>query len=222
MFRAPEVSLEFLEYVGDQWSDLVELTLDHAQIVVAAMAIATVVGVTLGLACYRNALAAKVALTVTGIFLTIPSFALFGLLVPLLGLGYRPALVALVMYALLPIVRNTIAGLREVDPAIRESALGMGLGRWQRLRRVEMPLAWPVVMTGIRVSTLIIVGIAAIASIVNGPGLGLNIFRGLSATGTDRGFHLALSGTLGVVVLALVFDAAFLVIGRLTTSRGIR
>lgn len=214
--------MEFVEYVLDQRSDLLELTFDHARIVLAAVGIATVMGVGLGVACYRSAVAAKVALTVTGTFLTIPSFALFGLLVPLLGLGYRPSLVALVMYALLPIVRNTIAGLREVDPAIRESALGMGLGRWQLLRRVEMPLAWPVVMTGIRVSTLIIVGIAAIASIVNGPGLGLNIFRGLSAIGTDRGLHLALSGTLGVVVLALVFDAAFVVVGRLTTSRGLR
>jgi osmoprotectant transport system permease protein len=214
--------LGFLEYVQDEWPDLLELSVDHAQIVLVAMAIATVIGVTAGLLCYRSALAAKVALTVTGTFLTIPSFALFGLLVPVLGLGYRPAVVALSMYALLPIVRNTIAGLREVDPAIRESALGMGLGRWQRLRRVEMPLAWPVVMTGIRVSTLIIVGIAAIAAIVNGPGLGLNIFRGLSAIGTDRGLHLALSGTLGVVMLALLFDAAFAVIARLTTSRGIR
>lgn len=214
--------MEFFEYVQEEWPDLLELSVDHAQIVLAAMAIATVVGVTVGLLCYRSPFAAKVALTVTGTFLTIPSFALFGLLVPVFGLGYRPAMVALSMYALLPIVRNTIAGLREVDPAIRESALGMGLGRWQRLRRVEMPLAWPVVMTGIRVSTLIIVGIAAIASIVNGPGLGLNIFRGLSAIGTDRGLHLALSGTLGVVVLALIFDAAFAVIARLTTSRGIR
>jgi osmoprotectant transport system permease protein len=214
--------LEFFNYVREEWSELVELTLDHAEIVLVAMAIATVVGVALGLLCYRSPSAAKVALTVTGTFLTIPSFALFGLLVPLLGLGYQPAVLALVMYALLPIVRNTIAGLREVDPAITEAALGMGLGRWQRLRRIEMPLAWPVVMTGIRVSTLIIVGIAAIAAIVNGPGLGGNIFQGLAATGTDRGLNLALSGTLGVVLLALVIDAVFVLIGRITTSRGLR
>lgn len=214
--------MEFFNYVREEWSELVELTLEHAEIVLVAMAIATVVGVALGLLCYRSPSAAKAALTVTGTFLTIPSFALFGLLVPLLGLGYQPAVLALVMYALLPIVRNTIAGLREVDPAITEAALGMGLGRWQRLRRIEMPLAWPVVMTGIRVSTLIIVGIAAIAAIVNGPGLGGNIFRGLAATGTDRGLNLALSGTLGVVLLALVIDAVFVLIGRITTSRGLR
>jgi osmoprotectant transport system permease protein len=216
------VDLQFFDYVREEWSELVELTLDHAEIVLVAMAIATVVGVALGLLCYRSPAAAKAALTVTGTFLTIPSFALFGLLVPLLGLGYQPAVLALVLYALLPIVRNTIAGLREVDPAITEAALGMGLGRWQRLRRIEMPLAWPVVMTGIRVSTLIIVGIAAIAAIVNGPGLGGNIFRGLAATGTDRGLNLALSGTLGVVVLALIIDAVFVLIARVTTSRGLR
>jgi osmoprotectant transport system permease protein len=98
----------------------------------------------------------------------------------------------------------------------------MGLSRWQQLRRIELPLAWPVIITGIRVSMLITVGIAAIAAYVNGPGLGGPIFQGLRATGTQRGFNQAFSGTLGVVVLALAFDAAFLVIARLTTSRGLR
>lgn len=213
---------EVPSYLSDNWRDLLDLTLEHAQVVVVAMLVAAVVGVGLGFLTYRTPPAAKAVLTVTGTFLTIPSFALFGLFIPILGLGYRPTVVALVMYALLPIVRNTITGLRAVDPAITESALGMGLSRWQRLRRIELPLAWPVIITGVRVSTLITVGIAAIAAIVNGPGLGGPIFQGLRATGTQRGFNLAFSGTLGVVVLALAFDAAFLVIGRLTTSRGLR
>jgi osmoprotectant transport system permease protein len=221
--------MDFFDYLGkapsylaDNWSDLLDLTLEHAQVVLVAMLAATVIGVGLGFLTYRRPPAARLALTVTGTFLTIPSFALFGLFIPVLGLGYRPTVVALVMYALLPIVRNTITGLLSVDPAITESALGMGLSRWQRLRRIELPLAWPVIITGIRVSTLITVGIAAIAAIVNGPGLGGPIFQGLRATGTQRGFNQAFSGTLGVVVLALVFDAAFLVIARLTTSRGLR
>jgi osmoprotectant transport system permease protein len=209
-------------YVRDNWSDLLDLTLEHAQVVLVAMLVASVVGVGLGVLTYRRPSAARVALTVTGTFLTIPSFALFGLFIPVLGLGYRPTVVALVMYALLPIVRNTVTGLRSVDAAITESALGMGLSRWQRLRRIELPLAWPVIITGVRVATLITVGIAAIAAIVNGPGLGGPIFQGLRATGTQRGFNQAFSGTLGVVVLALAFDAAFLVIARLTTSRGLR
>jgi osmoprotectant transport system permease protein len=209
-------------YLSDNWADLLDLTLEHAQVVLVAMLVATVIGVGLGFLTYRTPSAARLALTITGTFLTIPSFALFGLFIPILGLGYKPTVVALVMYALLPIVRNTITGLRGVDPAVTESALGMGLSRWQQLRRIELPLAWPVIITGIRVSTLITVGIAAIAAIVNGPGLGGPIFQGLRATGTQRGFNQAFSGTLGVVVLALAFDAAFLVIARLTTSRGLR
>ena len=209
-------------YLGDQWRDLLDLALEHAQVVVVATCIATVVGVGLGILTYRSSPAAKTVLTITGTFLTIPSFALFGLFIPIFGLGYRPAVVALVMYALLPIVRNTITGLRAVDPAVTESAVGMGLSRLQRLRRIELPLAWPVIVTGVRVSTLITVGIAAIAAIVNGPGLGGPIFQGLRATGTQRGFNQAFGGTLGVVVLALTFDALFVVISRLTTSKGLR
>lgn len=209
-------------YLRDEWPDLLDLTVEHARVVLVAMLLATLVGVGLGVLTYRSGPAAKVVLTITGTFLTIPSFALFGLFIPLLGLGYRPTVVALVMYALLPIVRNTITGLRSVDPAITESALGMGLSRWQRLRRVEVPLAWPIIITGIRVSTLITVGIAAIAAIVNGPGLGAPIFQGLRATGTQRGFNLAFGGTLGVVILALVLDAAFVLLARATTSKGLR
>lgn len=210
------------EYLRRQWRDYVDLAIDHLEVVLVAMLIATVVGVGLGLATYRNPAAARVVLTITGTFLTIPSFALFGLFIPVFGLGYKPAVVALVLYALLPIVRNTITGLRSIDPAVSESAVGMGLSRTQRLRRIELPLAWPVIITGIRVSTLLIVGIAAIAAIVNGPGLGDPIFQGLRATGTQRGFNLAFSGTLGVVILALALDVLFLVIARLTTSKGVR
>jgi osmoprotectant transport system permease protein len=209
-------------YLRDEWPDLLDLTVEHARVVLVAMVVATVVGVGLGVLTYRSRPAAKLVLTITGTFLTIPSFALFGLFIPLLGLGYRPTVVALVLYALLPIVRNTITGLRSVDPAVTESALGMGLSRWQRLRRVEVPLAWPIIITGIRVSTLITVGIAAIAAIVNGPGLGAPIFQGLRATGTQRGFNLAFGGSLGVVILALVLDAAFVLLARATTSKGLR
>ncbi|MFO7280995.1 MAG: ABC transporter permease [Thermoanaerobacterales bacterium] len=210
------------EYLRDEWRSYLDLAIDHAQIVVTAILIATVIGVGLGVLTYRRPPAAKVVLTVTGTFLTIPSFALFGLFIPIFGLGSRPAIVALVMYALLPIVRNTITGLRSVDPAVTESAVGMGLSRGQRLARIELPLAWPVVVTGIRVSTQLTVGIAAIAAIVNGPGLGGPIFQGLRATGTQRGFNLAFSGTVSVALLALLFDLLFQVIARLTTSKGLR
>lgn len=209
-------------YLEREWPELLQLTVEHALVVLVAMLIATGVGVSLGLSTYRDPRWARAVLTVTGTFLTIPSFALFGLFIPLLGLGTAPTVVALVMYALLPVVRNTIAGLRSVAPAVTESAMGMGLGRIQRLRRIELPLAWPVIMAGVRVSALMLVGIAAIAAIVNGPGLGGPIFQGLAAIGTQRGFNLAFSGTLFVVLLALALDGALAVVSRLTTSKGLR
>ncbi|MDQ4042963.1 MAG: ABC transporter permease, partial [Actinomycetota bacterium] len=137
---------------------MLELALEHAAVVFVSLLIAVAIGVTAGVLVYRREQAAEVVLAVASTFLTIPSFALFGLLVPILGLGWPPTVFALVMYALLPIVRNTVTGLREVDPAITESAQGMGMSGWERLLRIEMPLAWPVILAGVRVSTLIIVG----------------------------------------------------------------
>jgi osmoprotectant transport system permease protein len=154
--------------------------------------------------------------------LTIPSFALFGLLIPLFGLGLGPTISALVLYAIFPILRNTITGLRSVPASVEDAALGMGLGRWRRLLHVRLPLAWPVVLTGIRVSTIMIVGIAAIAAAVSGPGLGQVIFNGLARIGGANALNDALAGTLGVAVLALVLDLFFVFVSRLTTSRGIR
>jgi osmoprotectant transport system permease protein len=216
------VAVGFWEYVSDQSDRLVGLMIEHAQIVMVSIAIAVVLGVGLGVSTYRTDRPRAAVLAVTGVFLTIPSFALFGLLISPLGLGTKPAVVALVMYALLPIVRNTVTGLREVDPAIVESAQGMGMGRWRRLTRIEVPLAWPVILTGIRVSTQILVGIAAIAAVINGPGLGKDIFRALARVGTPTAVNQALAAVLGIVVLGLLLDVAYLVIGRLTTSRGLR
>ncbi len=214
--------MSFFDYVSRQRPRITELLIQHAQVVLVAMLIATVVGVAIGLLVHRSRRATDLALAVTGTFLTIPSFALFVLLIPLVGLGYLPTVVALVLYALLPIVRNTVAGLGSVDPAIMESAKGMGLNTRQRLWRIQLPLAWPVILTGIRVSTIVIVGIAAIAAVVNGPGLGVLIFGGLSAIGSPFALNQALAGVVGVAIVALGYDAVFVLISRFTTSRGIR
>ncbi|MBA2337893.1 MAG: ABC transporter permease [Acidimicrobiia bacterium] len=215
-------AVSFGEYLGDDADRLFGLMIEHAQIVLVSVAIAVTIGVGLGVLTYRSEGPRHAVLAVTGVFLTIPSFALFGLLISPLGLGTTPAVVALVMYALLPIVRNTITGLREVDPAVVESAQGMGMGRWRRLARIELPLAWPVIITGIRVSTQILVGIAAIAAVINGPGLGKDIFRALARVGTPTALNQALAAVLGIVILGLMLDIAYLLIGRLTTSRGLR
>lgn len=214
--------MSFLEFLSNRGDDMLRLGMEHILLVGISVAIATVLGVAIGVATYQHERARELALAVTSTFLTIPSFALFVLLLGPLGLGAKPVVVALVMYGLLPVLRNTITGLREVDTAIVESALGMGMSRWQRLARIELPLAWPVILTGVRVSALILVGIGTIGSIVNGPGYGDFIFTGLARVGTPVAVDLVLAGMLGVIVVAILFDLAFNALGKLTTSRGIR
>ncbi|CAM5268365.1 Osmoprotectant transport system permease protein OS=Streptomyces albaduncus OX=68172 GN=FHS32_000073 PE=3 SV=1 [Streptomyces griseoloalbus] len=119
-------------------------------------------------------------------------------------------------------MRNAIVGLRGVDPALVDAATGIGMSRLSRLVRVELPLAWPPILTGIRVSTQMLMGIAAIAAFASGPGLGNLIFRGVASLGSKNALNQVLAGTLGIVVLALLFDAGYVLIGRLTISRGIR
>lgn len=211
----------FLSYLSSRWDDLLELAIAHAAVVSLSLLIAVAIGVTAGVLVYRREGPREVVLAVASTFLTIPSFALFGLLVPVLGLGWAPTVFALVMYALLPIVRNTVTGLRSVDPAITESAQGMGMSGWERLWRIELPLAWPVILAGLRVSTLIIVGIAAVAAFVNGPGLGTDIFTGISRIGSAVALNQVLGAVLAIVALAVLFDGFFAVLGKLTTSKGL-
>ena len=214
--------MNFFRYLRSRWDELLGLALAHVGITVLAVLIATVVGVGLGMLVYRTPRARQLVIGTTSVFLTIPSLALFGLFISWLGVGTAPVVVALVMYSLLPIVANTIVGLRQVDPAIVESAQGMGLTRTQRLWRIELPLAWPVVLTGMRVATLITLGIAAIGAYISGPGLGNEIFAGLSRISSPNALNQVLGGTLGVVVLAVLFDLFYVLLKRLTTSRGIR
>lgn len=214
----------FWTYLEFTYEDLIQLAIDHVILVVISVVIATVLGVTLGVATYRTDRPRELVLAVTGTILTIPSLALFTLLiqVPLLGLGGKSVVVALTMYGLLPIVRNTIVGLREVDPAIVESAQGMGMSRAKRLWTIELPLAWPVVLTGVRVSTLLLIGIAAIGAYINGGGLGEEIFSGIGSLGSASALNQVLAGTLGVIVLAVLFDLVYVVISRFTIPKGIR
>jgi osmoprotectant transport system permease protein len=185
-------SPSFFEFLSTSWDHILELAIGHAIVVAISLAIAIVVGVTLGVLVYRRERAADVALAITSTFLTIPSLALFGLFIPIFGLGYKPAVVALVMYALLPILRNTVTGLRSVDPAVAESAQGMGMSARERLFRIELPLAWPVIIAG------------------------------LARIGGANALNLVLGGTLGIILLALLFDTFFNLLGKLTTSKGIR
>jgi osmoprotectant transport system permease protein len=159
---------------------------------------------------------------VSAIGLTIPAFALVGLLLPLLGIGAFTAFWAVAFYAVFPVLRNAVVGLRGVDPTLLESARGMGMSPLTVLLRVRLPLAWPVIHAGLRVSMQMSMGVAAIAAYVNGPGLGGYIFTGIAQIGGANAVNYAVVGTVGVVVVALVVDLLLLLLGRLTVSKGIR
>ncbi|WP_410662323.1 ABC transporter permease subunit [Amycolatopsis sp. lyj-84] len=212
-------ALSLWEYLRENWIDVVNDAILHVDLTLAAMALAVLVGMTIGLLTYRRQWLGAMATTTTAAFLTIPSIALLGILIGPFGLGLTNVLFALVLYALLPITRNTIVGLRGVDPAVVDAARGMGFGRTRLLFRVRLPLAWPVILSGIRVSTQITIGIAAIGAYVKGPGLGNEIFDGLGRFGSVNSLNQVLTGTLGIMVLALLFDLAFVMVGKLTTRR---
>ena len=214
--------MNFWEYVSSRNAQLLADSYQHASAVFQCMVAATIIGVLIGVLTYRTEWAGNFATATTSAILTVPSLAMIGLLIPIVGLGVTPTVIALTLYGLLPIVRNAIVGLRGVDPALVDAARGLGMSRFGRLLRVELPLAWPPILTGIRVATQMLMGIAAIAAFASGPGLGNLIFRGVASLGSANALNQVLAGTLGIVILALLFDAAYVLIGRLTIPRGIR
>ncbi|MGV9568432.1 ABC transporter permease [Streptomyces nigra] len=214
--------MSFWEYLGNRHQQLLADALQHASAVLQCMVVATLIGVLIGVLTYRSEWAGNLATLTTSGILTIPSLAMIGLLIPIVGLGVAPTVIALTLYGLLPIVRNCVVGLRGVDPALVDAARGIGMSRLAQLLRVELPLAWPPILTGIRVATQMLMGIAAIAAYASGPGLGNVIFRGLASLGSANALNQVLAGTLGIIILALLFDAAYVLLGRLTIPRGIR
>ncbi|MEV0066014.1 ABC transporter permease [Amycolatopsis sp. CA-161197] len=214
--------MNLFEYISDRWDRLWLQAYLHTSMVVQCTILAAVLGVAIGIAVYRSPIGSAVATALASTILTVPSFALLGLLIPLSGLGSTTAVIALVLYGLLPIVRNTIVGLAGVDPAVTDAARGIGMGRFSVLTRVELRLAWPAILTGMRVATQMLMGIAVIAAYAKGPGLGSEVFSGLTNAGSANSLNQALTGTVGVVILALVLDAIYVLIKRLTVPRGLR
>lgn len=210
------------DYITERQSQLFYQSYQHLSLVIQCVLLATLLAVALAVLVHRNPRIASAASAASAVGLTIPSFALLGLLIPLAGIGTATSVVAVTFYATLPILRNAVVGLAGVDKTLVESARGMGMGAIRTLLRIEIPLAWPVIMAGVRVSAQMSMGIAAIAAYVLGPGLGSFIFTGLTQIGGANALNSALVGTAGVVVLALVLDALLLLVGRLTTPRGIR
>lgn len=210
------------QFITDRKAQILINGFNHAYLVVLAVVFATVIGVALALVITRRPKLEPVANALSTIGLTIPSFALVGLLLPVSGLGSPTALVLVTFYATLPILRNSIVGLLGVDANLVESARGMGMSEPASMARIRLPLAWPVILTGIRISLQMSMGIAAVSAYVLGPGLGGFIFTGLTQLGGKNGLNYALSATIGIVVIALILDLLLLLVGRVTTSKGIR
>ncbi|MEO6625869.1 MAG: ABC transporter permease [Burkholderiaceae bacterium] len=215
--------METLRFIADNLPLIGRLTLQHLGIVASAVGLAILSGVPIGIAISQNARAARVVLSIAAMVMTIPSVALFGLMIPPLsligqGIGLVPAVLALFLYSQLPIIRNTTTAISNVDPALREAARGMGMTSWQRLRQVELPLAVPLIMAGIRVAVVINIGIAAIATYIGAGGLGTLISRGISQSDVRQ----LLAGAFVISAIAIGADYALAWLQRQLTPRGIR
>jgi osmoprotectant transport system permease protein len=193
--------------------DVASLLLEHIWIVLVASGIATAIGVSLGIAGTRRSAVRRYAIAFANVAQTIPSLAMFGFLIPIPligGIGQRVAIISLVLYALLPILRNTITGIANVDPAVRESAIAMGMTDGQLLRHVDLPLAASTILAGIRTALVATIGTATIAAAIGAGGLGVLIFRGLASVDTIE----ILAGALPAAALALLADGGMALLER--------
>jgi osmoprotectant transport system permease protein len=199
-------------------AEILRATLQHIVIVAIAVGLAAAVGIPIGVACARGGRAGRIVLRAIDVVQTIPSLAMFGFLIPLPligGIGVRTAIVALILYSLLPIVRSTVTGITGIDPYVSEAATVLGMTDRQRLFEVELPLATPALFSGLRVATVIAIGVATIGAAVGGGGLGTLIFRGVAMVDTRR----ILAGALPAAGLALIADAIFAQLERAAARR---
>ena len=211
-----------VDYIIGNWRTILYLTWQHTTIVGVAVGLAILTGIPLGIAAAQNRRLASVVLYTASIIMTIPSMAMFGVLIPLLalvnrGIGYVPAVIAIFLYSQLPIISNTYAAFRSIDPSLREVARGLGMTRLQRLRLAEMPMVLPVIISGVRTAIVLNIGIAAIAAYIGAGGLGLLIRSGITQTDTRQ----IVAGAIAVSVLALFADGLFALLQKRLTSKGL-
>src|SRR5689334_11344847 len=219
---ASEDGVETLVFILHNLPAIGERTVEHLSIVGVAVGFAILTGVPLGIAITQSQRTADTVLYLGSIVMTIPSIALFGVLIPLLskigqGIGYLPAVIAAMLYAQLPIIRNTYTAIRNVDPALRSAATGMGMSAPQRLWRVEIPIALPVIIAGVRIAVVINIGVTAIAAYIGAGGLGTFISRGISQTDIRQ----LVTGALALAALAIVADYALFWLQRRLAPKGI-
>jgi osmoprotectant transport system permease protein len=196
--------LDLVHYVQQNWTDLEAQLLDQLVIVAVSMVTAGIIGVSLGVVAARFERVRGLTLGVASVAITLPSFALFTALAYYLGIGDLPVEVGLVIYAQLPIVRNTVVGLRSVDPAVIDAATGMGMSQGQRLRRIQLPLAIPLILAGFRQATVMVVAIATVGATVGANDLGQPILAGIR----DASSAEVLAGVIPAALLALFADQA--------------
>ena len=221
-FLVPLTPPNLLQFISVQREKIIHDVIAQIELVLLVMTLVSFIAIVTGLLVWKSTTISEIVTSFWSIVFTIPSLAMFIFFIGPFGLGWLPAVIALVLYGQLPVVRNTIVGLRSVEPAIMESAAAMGMRPLTILRKIQFPLAWPVIIVGIRVSAMLIFGISAIAAYVGGPGLGDYLFSGLANLGSFNSMNQTLVGAFGITLLALIFDGVFVLIRRVTTPRGLR
>ena len=221
-FIVPLTPPNLFQFINIQHEKILRAVLAQIELVLLVMAIVSLTAIFTGLVVWKSTAVSEAVTGFWSVIFTIPSLAMFIFFIGPFGLGWLPAVIALVLYGQLPVVRNTIVGLRSVEPAVMESAAAMGMKPLTVLRKIQFPLAWPVIVVGIRVSAMLIFGISAIAAYVGGPGLGDYLFSGLANLGSFNSMNQTLVGAFGITILALIFDGLFVIVRRVTTPRGLR
>jgi osmoprotectant transport system permease protein len=210
--------IDFLQFLKYRGPEIFKLTGEHMKITGVAVLLAILVGVPLGIYITKNKKVSSVILSTANVFQTLPSLALFGLIIPIMGIGFKPAIFVLFLYALLPIIKNTYIGINNIDSSIIEAGRGMGMTKTQILTMVEIPLALPIIMGGIRISTVINIGTATIAALIGAGGLGDFIFKGISMGNN----HLILAGAIPTALLAISVDFILGIVEKKLTPQGLR
>lgn len=209
--------MELLNFIQNNWSDILAKTLEHVTLSFTAVILACLVGIPVGFFIVNREKLARIVLNIANIIQTIPSLALFAFAMPLFGIGAKPAIFALFLYALLPIIKNTLLGIRNVNPATIKAAKGMGMSQVQIMFKVEVPLAISVIMGGVRIATVTSIGITTIATLIAAGGLGDFIYTGLGMLNQP----MIMTGAIFSALLALLADFLLGLVEKRLTSKGL-
>jgi len=213
---------DIFRYVITNYPTIFRLTIEHLYLVSISVGVAILTGVPIGILITKDKKFADAVLYIASVIITIPSVAMFGLMIPILslvnrGIGFWPAAITIFLYSQLPIIRNTYTAINNIDPALREAAKGMGMSYWQRLAQLEIPLAVPVIMAGVRMAVVMNIAVATIAVYIGAGGLGTIINEGITGTNSTK----LIVGAVAVSLLAIIADYLFLFVQKLLTPKGL-